>query len=216
MALPPKKRSGEGLRAAEFNAVRQAARIGSQPLAGRGLETRITPDGIAIALTPTAEQIENAIQAELTSAATADMYSVVEVYNALAGYAGPILAQCRQPAQSGFARLGILLMGAAQGSAPWVQVRGICPVRYAGTVAVGERLGGLKDSYLAQPDQGGPLLVLQLPETGIAVVEITGKRIDAKMVDCTTLGVDASGPYHTIVYKGFTITQNSPGKVTTT
>jgi len=48
--------------------------------------------------------------------------------------------------------------------------------------------------------------------TGIAYI------IDHKMVDCDAAGgdgADASGPYHTIIYKGFIVTEDSPGRATT-
>ena len=55
----------------------------------------------------------------------------------------------------------------------------------------------------------------ELPETGIALVEITGERLDAKMVDCDAIDASVSGPYHTIIYVNRTITEDSPGQHTT-
>lgn len=216
MALPGRKQSGAKLRAADFNAVRDAARLATVIRTGRGIEATVTPQGLSIALQTEGESYGDAIQAELTSATAGIIYGVVELYQGLEAYNGPELLQCRIPSQSGFSRLGILLQEVNQNKVAWVKVAGVCPLQYTGTVAVGGRLGGKFSSHFAQPDQGGPFRVLQLPEAGIAVVEIIALRLDAKMVDCDTLNAAVSGPYHTIIYKGFTVTETSPGKVTTT
>ncbi len=226
MALPPHKQSGTQLTAGEFNAVRDAARSGANPRVGAGLEVMAITAGVSLTLQPTAEQIENAVQCELTTDATVDVYNVVEIYQGLAGYTGPTLLQCRRPRESGFARLGITLQGGSLGSVIWIQRVGISALAYTGDTSVGNRLGGKKDDYLAQPDQGGPFLVQQIavtpdpgavpPVIGVALVEITGKRIDAKLVDCDAVDPNVSGPYHTIIYSGFTVTLNSPGDLTTT
>ena len=217
MAIIQRTERGDPIRARNLNAMRDTARVAVSPTVGRGLETRITPHGVSFSTVPTAEQIADAVKAELTSVTAVDIYNVVEVYEAQEGYTGPVLMLCRQPSESGFARLGITLGGATQNRCPWVQtgIGSICPVAYSGTVVVGGRLGGKRGSYLAQPDQGGPFLVRQLPAAGIALVEITGKRLDSKMVNCNTLDVTLSGPYHTIIYKGRVVTVNSPGKLTT-
>ena len=207
---------GDPLSARGFNRAANAAHTGATPSAGLGLETKITRRGVAIALTPTAEQLENAVRCTLTSAADAPLFGVVEVYETTAGYYGDPIDQCRRPTQYGFGWLGITLESATQGTAPPVQRSGLCPLKYTGTVNIGERLGGAKDSHLAVPDQGGPFRVYELPAVGIALVEITGERLDAKMVDCDDFDPFVSGPYHTIIYKGRAIAITSPGITATT
>ena len=222
MALLPTFRKGRALKAGELASVRNAARAGANPTSTTGLDVIATPQGLSFAPQPTGEQIDNAVHAKYTTALAGLIYGVVEIYNTVETYTGPTIASCRIPSQSGFGWLGILLSqpeaydaALDTAPAPWVQVRGISTIQYAGTVAVGDRLGGLKDSFYAQPDQGGPFTVLQLPEDGIAIVEITGRRLDAKLVDCDAENPDASGPYHTIIYKGRTVAEDSPGKLTT-
>ena len=202
---------GDALSARGFNRAADNAYTGATPSVGLGLETQITKRGVAIARTPTGEQLANAIRCTLTTAADAPLYGVAEVYETTAGYSGPPIGRCRRPSQYGFGWLGILLESATQNTAPPVQRSGLCPVKYTGTVAVGERLGGAKDSYLAIPDQGGPFLVRELPAAGIALVEITGERLDAKMVDCDDFDPFVSGPYHTIIYRHRAIAITSPG-----
>ena len=215
MPRTPPVNPGDSLSAGKFNRVGRDAYTGATPTAGLGLETKITKRGVSFAFAPTGEQLENAIRCTLTSLDAIPMYGVVEMYETTAGYSGPPIGRCRLPSQFGFGWLGILLESAEPGTAPPVQRSGLCPVMYTGTVAVGERLGGQKESYVAVVDQGGPFLVRELPETGIALVEITGERLDAKMVDCDAVDASVSGPYHTIIYVNRTITEDSPGQHTT-
>ena len=216
MPRPSSVSPGDALSARKFNRAADSAYTGATPTAGLGLETRITRKGVAVALTPTGEQLANAVRCTLTTAADAPLFGVAEVYETVASYTGPPIGRCRRPTQHGFGWLGILLESATEGTAPPVQTSGLSPVKYTGTVAVGERLGGAKDSYLAVPDQGGPFLVRELPVAGIALVEITGQRLDSKMVDCDAVDASVSGPYHTIIYRGKAIAITSPGMTATT
>ena len=209
-------KSGDPLSARLFNRVADNAYAGATPSTGMGLETRISGRGVTIALTPTAEQLANALRCTLTSAENAPLFGVVEVYETTAGYTGPPIGRCRRPSHYGFGWLGILLEGASQNTAPLIQRLGLCPVKYNGAVVIGDRLGGAKDSYFAVPDPGGPFIVRELPDivipdAFIAIVEITGDRLDSKMVDCDSIDPVLTGPYKTIIYKGRTIAITSPG-----
>ena len=227
MLFPKHARAGQNIRAADINTIRDGARVGANVSANDGLEARGTVEGRSIALSPQPDVRDHAIQAEQTSAETAPIYGVVDIYESEGGYGRAAVPLCRRPPQSGFGKLGITLMSGAQNTAPYVQTSHIQFVQYTGTTAVGQRLGGKKDSYLAQPDRGGPFFVLELPtvsaadqallETGasIARVLITNERIDAKMVDCDAVDATVSGPYHTIIYKGFTVAETSPGRMST-
>ena len=215
MPRPREVRAGDPLSARGHNRTANAAYTGATPAAGHGLETNITKRGVAVAIRPAAEQLANAIRCKLTSTEAAPLFGVVEVYETAAGYYSDPIGRCRRPTQYGFGWLGILLEGANENEAPAVQTEGRSPVKYTGTVAIGGRLGGAKDSHLAVPDQGGPFIVRELPTAGIALVEITGKRLDSKMVDCDAVDASVSGPYHTIIYVNQTTTEDSPGQHTT-
>ena len=222
MAIPRRKTRGHSLLTAkELNAIRDAARAGANPLVGsRGLDILTAEGTVSIALSPKAVQYEDAIDAVFKTDISIGLYAVVEYYEAVERYRGPLLTWCRLPSESGFSRLGITLLGGQLDRVLPIQTRGICPIAYTGTVAVGDRLGGRKDIGNAQPDQGGPFRVLQIvddeSDPHIAVVEITGRRIDAKLVDADSIDPSLSGPYKTIIYRGFAVTQNSPGILTTT
>ena len=206
-------RPGQRIRAGDLNALRDTARIGATPDVAGGLEAQRTPGGVAIATEPEAEWREYCVRAKHTTAATAPLYGVVEYYDALEGYYGPPLAECRRPSYSGFARLGILREGAAENTIAWAQYRGICPILHTGTVAAGDRLGGKQSTYYAQPDKLGPFLVLYAQTADIAVCEITGKRGDYKMCDFAIASLD--GPYQTIIWNAsYTVTETSPGNIT--
>ena len=216
MPRPTQANRGDPLSARKFNRVKNDAYTGATPSVGTGLESHRASHGVAIALTPSAAQVAGATACTLTSAADGPLYGVVEVYESASGYYGPEIGQCRRPSHYGFGWLGVLLEGVKQGNSALVQRRGVTPVLYTGTVAIGDTLGCVKDSYYAAPHDGGPFIVRGLPAIGVAIVEITNLRLDAKMVDCDAIDASVSGPYHTIIYKGRAIAITSPGITVTT
>ncbi len=206
-------RPGQRPGATDLNALRDAGRIGTHPNAAVGLEVRMTPGGIAIATAPEADWREDAIRAKHTTAATAPLYGIIELYDAIEGYYGDTLGRCRRPSYSGFARLGVLREGGSENVILWVQHDGICPVLHTGTVSAGDRLGGKGGTYYAQPDKLGPFLVMYEQVAGVAICEITGKRGDNKICNCNAASKD--GPYQTIIWGAdYTVTETSPGNIT--
>jgi len=215
MPRPKPVRPGSILSARRWNETKDRAYTGATPSGGFGLDMRTAPHGVSIAFTPTPGQKRNAIQCELVTAADAPLFGVAEMYETSAGYDGTPIGSCRRPSHYGFGWCGVFLESASENTVALVQTAGLTPVIYTGTAEIGGTLGCVKDSYYAAPHQGGPFLVRELPTAGIAIVEITGRRLDYKMVDCDAVDPSVSGPYHTIIYKGRAIAITSPGVTVT-
>ena len=218
MARPTNARPGDALRARQYNRVKNYAYTGATPSAAGGITVRSTIHGVSFSTRPSAVQKQNAINCEHTTAEQAPLWGVVELYETSAGYESDPIGACRRPSHYGFGWCGVLLGSAGENEVAFVQTKGLTPVLYlsTGDEVVGGRMGCIKDSYYAIAHAGGPFIVRELhPDSNIAVVEITGLRLDYKMVDLDAVDPLLSGPYHTIIYRGRAIGTTSPGVTVT-
>ena len=194
-----------------------------------GLESMVTPHGISIAKTPKARDWPDCVMAQFkTAGETGMLFGVVELYDDYIGYPYQLVQLCRTPLYSGLARVGVIVSGGVlEGKICRAKISGFAVVAYQGSALnIGQRLGCRAGTQYAQPDDGGPFIVVHIPDeyadalTGLAVVEIIGRRLDSKIVNCDAAGGDgdgASGPYYTIIYadSAGTPIETSPGKLET-
>ena len=201
------------LTADTVNKITDTANAGANLVGGVGLTTMRGPGATLVIPSPQAETRAHSVKAHHSTDLTAPMYAVVEFHDAPEGHRGPLLLYCRRPSQSGFARLGILSeRGVQPNGVVWVQYEAVTPVLYTGAIAVGDRLGCLKDSYYAQKDALGPFLVMGVPTAELAIVRITGNRGDHKIADADNAAID--GPYQTYIWgPEYTVTQTAPGLI---
>ena len=220
---------GNIIRADDVNSLTDSARVARGITTTGMIESRITPHGISIVPTPIAVPTQNSVWAKyIGTGSSAMLYGVVELYDSVAGHTNSTIQTCRTAAQSGHARVGVVVGSTIlENKIGWVQTRGIVSVWYQGwALKIGQRLGVRKNTQYAYPDKGGPFVVTHIPNayvgaaTGIVEVEIIGRRLDSKIVNCDAAGGDsdnASGPYYTIIYANSagTPVRTSPGKLVT-
>jgi len=180
-------RRGDKLEARHLAAIQGAARAAQNIAGGQGVSVLSAPAGISVTRSPAVVLPRDCILAKLTSAATAPMYAVVEIYDQCESLKGPQILSCRRPSSYGLSRLGVLRLGAAQNDVVPVQVRGVCPamIKVAGDFSGGGRAGSKYEDYGATlGDALGPLFVLA--DAGPAstagyrygIVRITSERGD--------------------------------------
>ena len=221
--MPPFQR-GQVIRATDLNATAADAAAGGN-LVGGGVEVARGPGGTGITFIRPSVPRPNAAHCEYIGVTNVPLYGVVEVYEGWSSHAEKAVGKCRIPSESGFARIGAALKGASTANVVWVQIKGIghvlfdyasVPAHYQGRTRY--RLGGKKDSHIAQYDQLGPFTLIKdlgnlWGAYNLGVVEFTGLRGDSKIAD-TQLSDEEDGPYKTYVWGvGYTVTETSPGQV---
>ena len=230
MAEAKHVKTRRGIKAADYNRVVDSARAGANPTAGTGLNAFAAGDTVSIAPQPMPDIYVDSVMVKHSSSDTAPLYCVVQIFGELSplGQTNGIQLSSK-PLESGISRIGIThVTSIGPDKLGYVQYRGIAHVIYTATseVGIGTRLGVRSGSYYAQPDDGGPMRVTQRISfhigsgIGHAEVEIIGRRLDSKIVNCDAAGGDgtaASGPYYTIIYAASAGTpiETSPGKLET-
>lgn len=216
---------GRPLSAAMLENIRGRAEGAMSPQVADGLEVDTAGGNVAFAPWLSSELPPYCQYAKLVASggASAPRMGVAELCGGLAGGKTEPILQVRLPSWTGIAPLIVFTNGVAENKIVPVQLENVCPVIYykssipAGTtLAAGHRLGARRGSFYAQWDEGGPLFVQSVEQTyseaeqlGVAVVEITRKRFDSKMVDT---GGQCDGAYELIIWGGsYAVAANGVG-----
>ncbi len=220
MALPPTKHRGSFITHQDMNALRQVGRQAYRTT-GDGIDVRAGHTGISIARQTEAEVRPNMVKAQHITPVLAPLYGLVRLFEGLATGNGPLIATCRRANTSGFGAIGSLQGGAQENHIVWVQHKGVGKVRFdsstvPGTAVVPYRLGIKLDSYEAQYDMLGPMVLLEDLEViagaiHLGAVLFKGHRGDDKV--CNTGGT-ADGTYRAIIWSdAYTVTEDSIGEI---
>lgn len=207
--MPPTVRPGQPVRASAINEIGAEAAL-IRKLRGEGVSA--SASGITLAIRPTMPAGPNCVKARLISPDSAPLWGVGALGAADEGRYAGALVQISRPVFSCLGHLGIFKWGVSVNTLSWAQIAGFSPVLYdlatipAGvTLGDGHRLGCKMESYIAQWDVGGPLFVHSTQGTmvvnevtyGVAIVEITRKRLNSKLVNT---GGQCDGAYETIIF----------------
>ena len=220
MSLPPTKHRGSIITHQDQNALRNVGRQAYRTT-GDGIDVRAGQTGRSIAKQTEPEVRPNMAKAQHITAANAPIYGLVRLNDGIATGNGPLIATCRRANASGFGAIGSLQGGAQELDIVWVQHKGIGKVRFdsstvPGTAVVPYRLGIKLDSYEAQYDMLGPIVLLEDVEVlagaiHLGAVLFKGSRGDNKVCDTSAV---ADGPYRTIVWSSsYAVTQDSIGEI---
>ena len=184
---------------AEYNRLVSLARSGTRLSGGRGTNTYAAEEGQTSSPAPQSRFKDSSLVAVRNDGpGQPPLYGIGQIYASVASNPStpPILC-ARQPICAGFSNLCIFMESAPpQGSSPFAVVSGLAVVGYqypGRSLACGERLGCAANSWLAQVDALGPMLVQEdygLVGTGpsagyYSAVKLTGERGDMKfLIDC--------------------------------
>ena len=164
MLLPHKNR-GDVLTHRDVNSVRRAVRRGR--IAGIDDTYQMVSSSSGSVISPARgwKPFGHVVRAELTTNAEIGLWQLAELYDCHEAGLGPRLAKVRRATSPAPTAVALSLQGCVYETCALFQISGLDVVEYTGSPTTGSRLGFQTNSYVAQIDEKGSMLVLGIVDS---------------------------------------------------